>query len=340
METLYRHVSLDSDKDLTGNLLEVSLDRETWTAADHFAAPASASGLIPPAEGFTRYWWRVLIGPGQALDPTGIPEPLTLFGRLTDAPEVLFPSWVLGTQEPDTAPALTDYCWPVVVPTPAVAEWNALDGATRAYAEALAVTTLRTLTAYQVGGCPVTIYPRRSRCVHSGSSDRPDVYPVLDSGTWYNVGCGCAGADRSALLLPRAYGGVVAVRLDGVTLDPSTWRWDGVRLHRTDGTRWTFTPGGLAVDLYENARPDGLAALAAGALAVEYARARSGGSCRLPSRATSVARSGVTVQLASPADMYPQGLTGITEADLFIRSVNPHRLVTAPTVWSPDLQCR
>ena len=34
--------------------------------------------------------------------------------------------------------------------------------------------------------------------------------------------------------------------------------------------------------------------------------------------------------------MFPDGMTGIREVDLFIASVNPHRLRMAPTVWSPD----
>lgn len=354
METRYHYVSLDSDKDLSGNVLTVSVDSEEWVTAEHHAAPTSAGSLPTPADGFTRYWWRVLIGPGQPLDPTGRPEPLTLYGRLTDTPEVLYPSWVLGSNEPDPAPGLTDYCWPVVIPTPALTEWNGTDAATRAYAEALAVLTLRSLTGNQVGGCPVVVYPCRSGCLNGseatwrsypvagGGPSRASVYPVLDSGRWYNVGCGsCTGCGpRNGLRLPEARGGVVSVVLAGTPLPASAWTFDGTYLHRTDGQPWTFSPGELVVTVYPRPRPDGLAALAAGALAVEYAKARAGAGCRLPARATQVARAGTTVQLGSLSELFTEGVTGIMEADLFIRSINPHRLLTAPTVWSPDLPRR
>lgn len=355
METRYHHVSLDSDKDLGGNLLEVRLTPDAaWTPAEHSAAPPTASTLPAPEEGFVRYWWRILVGPGQVLDPTTAPEPLTVYGRLADTPEVLFPTWVIGQTETDAPPALTNECWPVVVPPGSVSEWNALDGAVRAYAEALAVMTLRSLTAYTVGGCPVTVHPCRLGCgrtertwrtypVSGGGLSGGSVYPVLDSGTWLNCGCGggCGYCPApGSVRLPGYPTQVTEVRVQGAVLDVSAWWLDHGALRRTDGMPWPSRPGELAVTYYPNPRPDALGALAAGALAVEWARAQTGGKCRLPSRATSVARAGVNVTLSTPGELFPSGLTGIQEVDLYVRRVNPNRLLTRPTVWSPDLAAR
>lgn len=348
-ETRYHYVSLDSDHDLTGDTLDVSLDQVSWSAAEPVTAPASAAGLPAPTAGFTRYWWRVLVGPGQPLDPTAAPEPLTLHGRLADTPETLFPSWVLDSHEADAPPALTDECWPVVVPSPRLAEWEGYPADVQAYAEASAVSTLRALTAYQVGGCPVVVMPCRSACwaadtwqtyeVAAGPAvGRRAVYPVLDSGRWYNTGCGggCfAGCtDRDCVRLPGFPSEVTQVRVDGVTRPPETYYLSGRHLYTADGSPWPDR--GVEVTYYPNPRPDRLGAVAAGSLAVEYAKAAAGGACRLPARATSVARANVNVELASPKDLFVDGLTGVPEADLYIRRVNPHRFTTMPSVWSPD----
>lgn len=356
METRYHHVSLDSDKDLSGNVLEVRLtDTGVWRTAEHADPPATAGDLPAPEDGFTRYWWRVLIGPGQLLDPTGIPEPLTLYGRLADAPQTLYPMWILGQTEADEAPVLTNECWPVVIPPAATGEWNALDGAVRAYAEALAVMTLRSLTAYTVGGCPVTVYPCRTGCgrttgtwrtypVNGGGIAGGTVYPVLDSGTWLNCGCGggCGSCPPpGAIRLPGFPAEVLRVEVLGEELPlPGWWLDRGCYLRRSDGQPWPPRPGDVAVTYYPNPRPDGLGALAAGALAVEWAKAQTGGKCRLPSTATNVARAGVTVALTPVGELFPAGLTGIQTVDLYVRRVNPHRLITRPLVWSPDLAGR
>ena len=88
----YRYFALDSDHSLAASPLDLSLDGVTgWTAATYQAVtPPAATGLAVPT-GLTRYWWRVLLGPGQSLVPTsGRP---TIYGRLTDAPEILYRSW-------------------------------------------------------------------------------------------------------------------------------------------------------------------------------------------------------------------------------------------------------
>ena len=92
----YRYLSLDSDHDISAATLKVSIDGgSTFPAtATAVAAPAHAASLDAPAAGLTRYWWRVLLGPGQALVPTRTTVQLT--GELADSPETLHPSWTFS----------------------------------------------------------------------------------------------------------------------------------------------------------------------------------------------------------------------------------------------------
>jgi len=89
----YRYLSLDSDHDISATTLKVSIDGgATFPAtATAVAPPAHAASLDAPATGLTRYWWRILLGPGQPLVPTDITVELT--GELADSPETLHPSW-------------------------------------------------------------------------------------------------------------------------------------------------------------------------------------------------------------------------------------------------------
>lgn len=95
-ETRYRYVSLDSDHDISASELELTIDGTTWVTAepvDEADLPPTVVGLKAPETGRTRYWWRILTGPGQTLVPTSTGQ-LRLRGRLTDTPEILEPRWV------------------------------------------------------------------------------------------------------------------------------------------------------------------------------------------------------------------------------------------------------
>jgi hypothetical protein len=71
-------------------------------------------------------------------------------------------------------------------------------------------------------------------------------------------------------------------------------------------------------------------------LAMEYARACSGGKCRLPTGVTSVVRQGVSYTVAAGA--FPGGVTGIREVDSFIALWNPDALRQTPKVWYPGIR--
>jgi hypothetical protein len=261
-------------------------------------------------------------------------------------------------------PPLPDLCWPV--------DWSCadpswvedMDPGVKARAEALAVSTLRSLTAYQVGGCPVTVRPCAESCgrtsyvaapVLSGTSSAlggpvGQWWPHIDAGgDWTNTACGCTSGCSCEfvpeVILPGPVGRVDSVYLDGAELDPNAYRVDnGNRLVRMDGGVWPScqhmarplgAPGTFGVTYLQGIPVDGLGAFVAGKLAVEFAMACSGGQCALPSGVTSIARQGVTMEVST--GMFPGNVTGIVEVDAWVRIWNPNALVMPSTVWSPDV---
>jgi hypothetical protein len=253
------------------------------------------------------------------------------------------------------APTIYD-CWPVDHSC-CQAKWDTYPPETQDRADALAVTTLRSLTGYRVGGCPVVVRPCRVGCGETTWRTYPagvagaggGFYPVLASGRWLNIGCGCAadGCSCATVCEVRLDGDSVAVaqvKVDGLVLDPTAYRIDnGNRLTRIDGECWPLCqnmnaeddqPGTFSVTYTPGVPVDGLAEFAAGLLACEFAKACTGGDCVLPSGVTQVARSGVTYTIA--ADAFAGG-TGVREVDAFVRRWNPHRLTGPSLVWSPDV---
>lgn len=267
----------------------------------------------------------------------------------------------------ETVPALPDFCWPVDWGCISAEEVEAMDPDVKARAEALAAQTLRSLTAYQVGGCPIWVRPCAEGCggssymaapVGGGGSDALGApiggtgwWPhVGDGGTWVNTWCGCGGSGCSCttvseVILPGPVGRVDKVLIDGAELDPGAYRVDdGNRLVRTDGGTWpkcqdmgapVGQDGTFAVLYLRGAPVDGLGAWVAGVLAHEFALACTGTKCRLPAGVTSIARQGVTWDI--PSGVFESGLTGITEVDAWVRAWNPNRVRVPSTVWAPGM---
>jgi hypothetical protein len=259
-------------------------------------------------------------------------------------------------------PDLPDLCWPVDWSC-VDEEWlESLDAGVRARAEALAVSSLRALTAYQVGGCPVIVRPCAEGCapprymeaiVTSASAGALGArvgpwWPHINvDGAWVNTGCGCTAPCSCTfvpeVILPAPVGAVVEVNLDGALLDPSAYRVDnGNRLVRTDGQAWPkcqdmAAPAGSEGTFsvrYLNSWPvDGLGSYAAGKLAYEFAQACTGGKCALPNGVQTISRLGVTLEI--PTGMFENGVTGIIEVDSWVRMWNPNALKMPSTVWTP-----
>jgi hypothetical protein len=239
-----------------------------------------------------------------------------------------------------------DYCWPVDYSC--CPDFDSYDNATKIRSIALAGATLQMLTGYRVGGCPITVRPCRKVCdgYQPYYAGQP-LAPVNWSGQWFNCTCGgdtCGCGAICQLELPRPIGSVQEVKIDGVVLDPLTYRVDdGKWLVRLGDECWpdcqdmalADTEVGTFSVTYLNAIPvDALGAYAAGTLACEYAKACNGQKCRLPSGVTSVARQGVSYEIASGA--FPNGETGIREVDTWVARFNPHHLRMPTQVWTPD----
>lgn len=227
--------------------------------------------------------------------------------------------------------------------------------------EALAWMQLAALTADQLGTCPITVRPCTRACLDhhvylTASTRGGPFHPHINSqGNWVNS-CGCAAGDCSCtalseVILPGPVGDVLEVLLDGAVLDPTAYRVDnGNRLVRTDGGIWPACQnmaaptvpaddapdealGTFEVTYYQGAAPDALSLWMAGLLAVEYFKACSSDkSCRLPNRLQSVARQGVTYNIAFEDD----GTTGIREVDDYVRRLNPYHLKMPPVIVSPQ----
>jgi len=233
----------------------------------------------------------------------------------------------------------------------------ALDPDLKAKAEILAWETLRSLTAYRLGNCPVTVRPCAKGCYRPSSYETSPatnwgngiIAPRIVDGQWLN-GCGCT-TDCSCTYLPVVeltgpVGKVVSVTLDGVPLPTTSYRVDnGNQLVRTDGGQWpacqdmAAEPGELltfAVTYVQGFAPDQMAAWSAGLLAVEFAKACKGEKCALPRGVQTISRQGVGLQING--DMFEGGSTGITVVDAYVRLLNPHHLTQGPRIYSPDRQ--
>lgn len=235
-------------------------------------------------------------------------------------------------------------------------EWEALSPSVAQRSHALASATLRRLTGYRVGACPITVRPsaRRKACFvpfsvapewYFGSPFRPG---ISSDGQWLN-GCGPYNCDDDYCFvsLPPPVGVVHSVKIDGVLVPETDYGLDGNRLMWLGGGDCPFPktqdvtlpdtePGTFSVTYINGYPVDSLGAYAAGVLAMEFAKActRAKG-CRLPSGVTSIVRQGVSMEIA--AGTFTDGFTGIREVDAYIGLWNPKALTSQARVWSPDL---
>lgn len=207
------------------------------------------------------------------------------------------------------------------------------------------------------GECSATVRP----CGNSGSPvgwsalfwSFPWI-PLRIGGNWVNMGpcgcsmdaCGCSG--YPAINLGRGdIQSIDEVTIDGVALDPGDYRLDASRyLVRTDGGMWPCCQnlaadsgeGTFIVELtYGRPIPSSLKR-AATVLASEFVKACTGADdCALPRSTQTIIRQGATMELFDPAEIIASGATGLYEVDLVNHALNPHRLLRAPRVYSPDL---
>lgn len=134
-----------------------------------------------------------------------------------------------------------------------------------------------------------------------------------------------------------------AVAAHGEALDPADYAIDQNRLLRV-GACWPCCddcePGCVVVDYQWGVKPTGMAIAAASELACELLAGLTGDPCRLPSRAVSISRQGVSIDMETAEQFAAEGLTGLPITDAWIRAVNPNGLRQRSRVLSPDLSGR
>jgi hypothetical protein len=267
-------------------------------------------------------------------------------------------------------PELPDFCWPV--DTTCIEDWDALTDpdspagednpplyseAVKARAVSLAGQSMRLLTGFRIGGCPITVRPCRAGCSEAtwrtypvpGFGGSTPWQPVYASGSWLNIGCGhlggCSCKSTREVRLHGQASAVTEVLIDGVVLDEAAYELrPGGFLARIDGQGWPLcqnldapvTEEGTWAVTYTPGLPvDGLGAWAAGILAGQYLAACTSGHCDLPDSVTQVVRQGTTITKVPGA--FPDNKTGIRAIDSYLEAVNPNGLQAPPMVWSPDL---
>jgi hypothetical protein len=235
-------------------------------------------------------------------------------------------------------------------------EWALLDDSVKERSKALATNTLRRLTGYRVGGCPITVRPCKLDCSNAWAYNYPWsgfswFQPWINgAGQWVNA-CRCKGTCSCTELcdveLPGPVGEVYEVKVDGEVIDEANYRMFGTRLtwiNPDEDCPWP-TCQNLALDDTEEGtfsvtylngfKVDGLGAYAAGVLTWEYAQACTNGQCRFPASVTAITRSGVSYEITPGA--FPDGFTGIREVDAYIALWNPQGIQRSTTVWTPDM---
>ena len=195
-----------------------------------------------------------------------------------------------------------------------------------------------------------------------GSSYGPAVALAPDAAGMVNLGwCGCSHPDLCGCATPGLVAlpgspatSVERVTLDAAVLDATAYRLMGQHLIRTDGAGWPCCqdwtaegdqPGAFEVRYTWGADPPPAGQAAAAVLACELWKASpaagpAGASCRLPKRVTTIARQGVQLTMLDPMSMFPEGLTGIPEVDLWLSAQRYGAAHRPATVMVPGARPR
>jgi hypothetical protein len=225
-------------------------------------------------------------------------------------------------------------------------------------AVAAATQVLHALSGRQFGLCTATLRPCHTMA-WGQSWDTPYWWspwpfgggpmPALVGGLWYNL-CGdggfCSCHATAEARLPARVHRIVQVKVDGVPLASGAYRVDDGRiLVRVDGGVWPRTndidlddskAGTWSVAAQFGQPVPEVAELAMGELACEFLRSIRGEDCRLPRNVTSLARQGVTIQMADLSEVMKLGKTGFPVTDMFLQATNPGKLTQASKSYSVD----
>lgn len=235
-------------------------------------------------------------------------------------------------------------------------EWGTYSPAVQARAVTLGTGTLWALTGRRFGYETVTARP----CNPPRNLPLYQTYPVnlinpwgtdggawapvwIANGEWHNGPCGGSQCCQYQCGYPLdgPVASVSSITIDGVVLSPAAYTVDnGFILRRIDGDCWPYCTDTFLVTYQRGLPVPPMLNIALGDLVCEYAKACAGADCLLPGRLTSLTRQGVSVNFVDPASRKGHlgdfGLTNIASVDRVVALLNPHGLVEAPTVMSPD----
>lgn len=212
-------------------------------------------------------------------------------------------------------------------------------------------------TGRQFGCCTVSIRPCRAcrdECCIPGDTSGATGFPWYPlhqaDGSWINVSCPCQDqcscVNLCEIQLPYPVCSVDEVIIDGIVIDPATYRVDDFRkLVRVGDECWpkcndlTQPPteiGTWQITVTYGKPIPQLVRLAANEFACQLIKKCVGKPCDLPQRIQSINRQGMSATFLDPMEFMANGLTGIFLVDLAIKTYNPHRLYKKPSVVSPD----
>lgn len=225
--------------------------------------------------------------------------------------------------------------WPVIWPCPT----DTVDPALVDAAQMLASQLLWAMSGYRIGLCAF-------REAFTPAASGACGFPYKDeNGYWRNNGRLGSTCCR-VLLSHRPIASIMTVESEGVALDPAEYVLEGSWLRSRNGC-WPVVavcddPALIVTYQSGVSFPAGTGA-AVGEVACEYLTALQGGQCRLPSRATSITRQGVTVtleavqQFTRNGQFMAQRRIGLPVTDAWLESVVGNGPRVASRVYSPDL---
>lgn len=223
----------------------------------------------------------------------------------------------------------------------------------------VATHVLWALSGRRIGPCPVTVRPCRRACLDAWPgpvqwSGSPWVPYLGRDGQWRNASvCGCVSdcscGELCEVKLAVPVASVTEVTVDGEVLPPEAYRVDNDGLLvRTDGGCWpdcqdmaapAGTDGTFAVTYQWGLPVDAAAVAAVSDLTCHLIKGCSGSGacgCKANRNMTRLSRQGVDFEFADPTAIYAEGRTGLMLVDLWLTTVNPHRLTSPSRVYSPD----
>jgi hypothetical protein len=243
-----------------------------------------------------------------------------------------------------------------VIPTPICCDdWAGFSAEVKASAADYAALVLWAATGRQFGLCTVTVRPCGMRRCQDGGAEffgydwsGGTWIPYVFEGNWFNCACPgiCCCDPRCQVRLMGPVDSIVEVLIGGIAVDPSTYRVDDKHwLVRTDGECWPTcadmdTDDGanvFEVTYVRGTTPPPALLRAASTLECEWGKACVGGECRLSNRVTSIARSGISIEMADPGEFLDDNLTGLWEVDSVILALNPYKRKQRGRIYAPEL---